>query len=134
LSKYRSLIPTLALLIHLADGGRGPVSKTALERAIGWDVYLRSHARRIYSPAVAGGAAAARALAALVLEGRFRDGFVLRDVYRSERSGLATKEDAQAAVDLLVDLDWFKSRDLPTGGRPKRVYRINPKLRPSAPR
>src|SRR5262249_29276985 len=48
LAKYRSLVPTLALLLHLADGGQGSVPAEATKKAIGWAVYLESHARRVY--------------------------------------------------------------------------------------
>src|SRR5690606_4908294 len=48
LSKYRSLVPSLALLTHLAEGRMGPVGVEAVERAIGWVKYLEPHARRIY--------------------------------------------------------------------------------------
>jgi putative DNA primase/helicase len=34
LAKYRSLIPSLALILHLVDGGAGPVPLAAIERAI----------------------------------------------------------------------------------------------------
>ena len=50
LAKHRSLIPSIALLIHLADGGRGPVPLAALDKAVGWGRYLFGHARRIYRP------------------------------------------------------------------------------------
>jgi Protein of unknown function (DUF3987) len=40
LAKYRSLIPSLALLIHLADGGQNPVGVEAIERACAWGEYL----------------------------------------------------------------------------------------------
>ena len=60
LAKYRSLIPSLSLLIHLTDGGTGPVGIGPLQQSIGWGVYLESHARRIYSQAVNPDLAAAR--------------------------------------------------------------------------
>ena len=44
LAKYRSLIPSIALLIHLADGGCGPVPLSALDKAVGWGQYLFAHA------------------------------------------------------------------------------------------
>jgi hypothetical protein len=47
-AKYRSLIPSLALLIHLADGRRGSVGLSALDKAVAWGEYLRSHAEKIY--------------------------------------------------------------------------------------
>jgi putative DNA primase/helicase len=49
LAKYRSLVPSLALLIHLVDGFIGPVSAEATRKALAWACYLESHARRIYS-------------------------------------------------------------------------------------
>jgi Protein of unknown function (DUF3987) len=52
LAKYRSLIPSLALLCHLADGCTGPVGSGSLARAIAWGSYLETHARRVYAAAV----------------------------------------------------------------------------------
>jgi Protein of unknown function (DUF3987) len=40
LSKYRSLVPSLALLCHLADNGGGPVGPVAVQRALAWAEYL----------------------------------------------------------------------------------------------
>ncbi|MFQ5508373.1 MAG: DUF3987 domain-containing protein [Leptospirillia bacterium] len=53
LAKYRSLMPSLALLFHLAetaanDRGLEPVSVDAAAQAAAWCEYLESHARRIY--------------------------------------------------------------------------------------
>ena len=61
LAKYRSLAPSLALLIHLADGGKNPVGVDALEGACAWAEYLESHARRVYSQGLAPDYVAARA-------------------------------------------------------------------------
>ena len=53
LSKYRSLMPSLALIFHLikvADGtGKGEVSLEAAQQAAAWCAYLESHARRLYA-------------------------------------------------------------------------------------
>lgn len=48
LSKYASMVPSIALLLHLASGGRGPVSRSATALAIRWAKYLESHARRLH--------------------------------------------------------------------------------------
>lgn len=48
LAKYRKLVPALALINHLADGGVGPVNEAALLRALGLAEYLETHARRAY--------------------------------------------------------------------------------------
>lgn len=65
LAKHRSLIPSIALLIHLADGGRGPVPVAALDKAVGWGRYLFGHARRIYSTPEADGGSREALLASI---------------------------------------------------------------------
>lgn len=47
-AKYRKLIPWLALIIHLADSGTGPVSEEAMLKAVAWGDYLETHAFRAY--------------------------------------------------------------------------------------
>lgn len=127
LAKYRSLIPSLALLIHLADEpDGGPVTLEALERAIGWGSYLESHARRMYGSIAQRSSGAAKSLATRIEAGSLKDGFTLRDVYRPGWSGLTDRGDAQAAVDVLIDNNWLASETIDTGGRPQTVYRINP--------
>ncbi len=56
-----------------------------------------------------------------------KDGFALRDVYRKCWAGLGTKEDAEQAVNLLVDYDWLMVCDVPTATRSARQYFVNPK-------
>lgn len=128
LSKYRSLIPSLALLIHLADTGGGPVSETALLTACAWGDYLESHARRIYGPALAPDAVSVKALAHRIKAGDLADGFALRDIYRNGWQTLNTREDAERAVNVLVDLDWLRESVEATPGRHKTCYWINPRL------
>ena len=53
LAKYRSLMPSLALLFHLVHvfkglGGSDGVHLKAVQRAIGWCDYLEGHAEKIY--------------------------------------------------------------------------------------
>ena len=36
LAKYRSLIPSLALILHLLDNGIGPIDTDAIDKAICW--------------------------------------------------------------------------------------------------
>src|SRR5262249_24898566 len=70
LAKYRSLMPSLALLFHLTEildpqgpGGRREVSLAAARLAAGWCDFLEAHARRIYQNAVDGDSQPAQALA-----------------------------------------------------------------------
>lgn len=52
LSKYRSLMPSLALIFHIvgmADGGRErAITLASAQKAAAWCDYLETHARRIY--------------------------------------------------------------------------------------
>jgi len=128
LAKYRSLIPSLALLFHLSDppaAGEG-VSSRSVEMAIHWGRYLESHARRIYGHAISGKVTAAKAVARKIRDGSLQDGFVLREVYRPGWSQLTSRDNAAAAVEMLTDLDWLQEERLPTGGRDRTRYRIHP--------
>lgn len=135
LAKYRSLVPSLALLIELAERPDAPrVSGEALERSIRWAEYLETHGRRIYATATDGGATSARALLRKLEAGELRSPFALRDVYRQHWTHLTTRDDAQAAVDLLEDLGWLRSSTEATAGRAKTTYAAHPKTLPHAGR
>lgn len=132
LAKYRSLIPSLALLIHLADGGVEQIPVLALEKAIQWGEYLESHAGRVYASAVHSDVAAAQCLAKRIAEGVLDDRFTLKDVYRPGWTGLSTREDAQAAIEMLCDLHWLEAFEISTAGRKRTEHRINPKIQQTA--
>jgi Protein of unknown function (DUF3987) len=143
LSKYRSLVPSIALLIHLverADSGQREhgsdavirVPASAVKRAIGWCDYLQSHARRIYGLAQDYRTQAAAALATQIRNGKLEDGFSTRDVYRKGWSGLTDPEVALAACRELEAAGWLRTRPLGKAatGRPAgQQYEINPKAR-----
>lgn len=128
LSKYRSLVPSVALLLHLAEHQDGPVKLISTERAVAWAEYLESHARRIYAPAVSPDIDAARLLAARIRAGNVEQRFALRDIYRQGWSGLSTLDTAQAAVQVLEEFDWLRSRQEQTSGRTRTIYEINPAI------
>jgi putative DNA primase/helicase len=128
LGKYRSLIPSLALLIHLADVGTGPVGKDSLLRACEWGEYLESHAGRIYAPALSPDIVAARALGDHIQRGDLGRSFAARDVYRKGWSGLTDQETLLSALSVLEDLDWVVSVKERTGGRTKTRWDLNPHL------
>ena len=66
LSKYRSLLPSLALIFHLTDvvagGQSGPVSLDATQLAAAWCEYLEKHALKIYAAELNHDLAAAHAI------------------------------------------------------------------------
>jgi hypothetical protein len=131
LAKYRSLVPSLALVIHLTEASEGPVERLALERAIGWAEYLESHARRIFAPAISPEMDAARLLAKRLQAGSIGTTFNLRDIYNRGWTGLATRDDVAAAVSVLIDHDWLREFEEETPGRTRTLYRVNPAVVPA---
>ena len=131
LAKYRSLVPSLALLIHLVEHSTGPVELLSLEQAIAWAEYLETHARRIYAPAISLDVDAARLLAAKITSANVGERFAVRDIYRQGWSGLSTLESATAAVRVLEDFGWLRSETEHTTGRPRVTYHVNPACLPT---
>jgi hypothetical protein len=132
LTKYKKLVPALALITHLCDHDGGPVTRLAVDRAIGWARYLESHARRVYAPATRPDVDAAHALAERIKRGDLGDQFTARDAYGKGWSGLTDSDHTKAGLRLLCAADWLRQRTLRTDGRPSDVYTVNPKLRRKA--
>lgn len=136
LSKYRSLMPSLAVLFHLAEAAaRGEDSDTVslhhTQQAAAWCDYLESHARRVYSCIVTPQLRAARELADKIKHRKVGTErfFSCRDVYLKGWSGLDSPEAVKQAAEVLQDAGWV--RDLstesgPFGGRPSNRYEVNP--------
>lgn len=134
LSKYRSLVPSLALILHLTEASEGPVAQLSLERAIAWATYLESHAKRIYAPAISPDMDAARALSKRIKAGELGEQFGLRDIYNRGWSGLSTRDEVAAAANVLIDHQWLREMEEPTPGRTRTYYRINPAVLPAGGR
>jgi putative DNA primase/helicase len=141
LSKYRKLMPALALLLSAADqlttigGLHDPplVFREHAEPAALWCAYLESHARRIYACVVTPAMQAAADLAAKIKEKDVEtddDGtFYLRDVYRHGWRHLDTPERAGAALDILEASGWVRTVENDhRPGRPPNRYIVNPRL------
>jgi hypothetical protein len=130
LAKYRKLVPALALINHLTDSGIGPVNDEAVLRAIAFSEYLETHARRAYAAGSEAEAVAAKAILNRIRKGNLSDGFSARDICQRDWSNLTDRDQIQAGLDLLADYDWIAADRIDTGGRPKTVYRINPRAMP----
>jgi hypothetical protein len=126
LAKYRKLVPAIALINHLADGGTGPIPTPALARALAITEYLETHASRAYGAGGMSEAATAKAILARIRKGELQDGFAARDLRRREWSGLTDTGQIKAGLELLADYDWVAPRMVETGGRPRGEYAINP--------
>jgi Protein of unknown function (DUF3987) len=128
-AKYRKLVPSLALINHLADGGTGPISHRALLKALAAAHYFESHARRLYGSASESELAAAKAILKHIRNGDLDDRFTARDAHQKGWAHLTEREQVGAGLSLLVDLDYLSSSPSirAEGGRPKFTYLINPR-------
>ena len=132
LGKYRSLMPSTALIHHLLDvaagKAHGPVSLASAQLAAASCDYLESHARRIYYLAGNIAQRAAGNLSKKIKLGTLNDGFTARDVQRKGWSLLTEKEVVNSALNELVEANWLKSKNqTPSlGGKTKEIFYINP--------
>ena len=125
-SKYRSLVPGLALLFHLLDGNTGAVKESPLSAAIKFADYLKAHAFRVYASVNRTDQAPTIALAKRLLSGELQNGFTLRSIYTKGWRSLGDPERARSAVEMLLELSWLSESAVATGGRMKTTYQINP--------
>jgi hypothetical protein len=127
LSKYRSLMPTLALLFELADAvasssgiGEGKtISLAHARQAAALCDYLESHAHRVYACITSPETRAARDLARHIQSRDLPDLFKTREAYLKGWSGLGSAEQVRAALDILEDACWVRPVEglvSPTGG------------------
>jgi Protein of unknown function (DUF3987)/Bifunctional DNA primase/polymerase, N-terminal/Primase C terminal 2 (PriCT-2) len=126
LAKYRKLIPSLALLIHLADDGKACVGALALKKAIGWGRYLETHARRLYASRKDTPVNSAVNLLNKIKQKALSDGFTARDIYRHQWTNLVEPQQVQEAINILMEHGYLLEQHRQAKGRPSTVYRINP--------
>lgn len=128
LAKYRSLMPSLALIFHLVDRRREPVTESAARLAADWCEFLELHARKVYAY---GGAASAPVLLAERIERRqVTSGMTVREVYRKGWFSLKTPERLEAAAAVLESAGWLRlnQRESAAGRPPSPTIAINPAL------
>jgi putative DNA primase/helicase len=126
--KFTSLIPSLALIIELADDVEATaVGLTSLEKAIAWDNYLRSHAMRIYGGMIDPSVFAAKTI--LKRKNRLLEVFKAKDVQQKGWSGLSDSESTRAALEVLVEHHYLIELVEQTAGRPSVSYRWNKNLK-----
>ncbi|GAB3539392.1 DUF3987 domain-containing protein [Spirosoma fluminis] len=139
-TKYRSLMPSLALVFHVVNciaqsdspiPSKQPVSLEAAQMAVRWCAYLQSHARRIYGLLDTINVTAARELLRHLKAGDLKDGFKVRDVAKKGWSNLTTADKVEYALAELVASGWVREVQppAPATGRPEApYYLIHPKI------
>lgn len=137
LAKYRSLMPSLALIFHLVDvvSNRAEGAVTfdaatfdAARKAAQWCDFLEQHARKVYAPELNVSVSLAHQIMEKIVTGDINDGDTVRDVYRHGWSGLATVEDVGSGLEVLSqhNVIWIDKEQ--TGGAPSAVIRVHPDI------
>lgn len=134
LAKNRKTMPSIALIFQVCqdlDLNREikQVEREAAELAVRWCDYLESHAHRLYSSAENPQLGSARTLLKKIKQGVIADGFTIRDIYQNDWSKLTSTEEVKDAVEILIDFGWLRCEEIPTNGRPKKIFKIHPELR-----
>jgi putative DNA primase/helicase len=130
LAKYRSLMPTLALLTHLADTpGSEPVTLDAAEKASALCDFFEGHALKIYAPAINPELQAAHTLSKKIKAGEVKDGSTVRELYRNQWSGLTTPASVRSGLQVLEKYGWLRCEYVGTVGRSTEILRLNPCLK-----
>jgi len=130
--KYRSLMPSLALIFHsidIADGKpAGAVSENSALLAVKWCTYLEAHARRIYAMGENPEHEAAVRLSEKIRSNKLSNPFTIKMIYDKGWHGLKDKLEVQAACDVLIDENWLVMTRKPIESRgrpPAPEYHIN---------
>ncbi len=126
LAKYASLMPSLALVLHVAThGDGGDVGEIEASHAAAWCEYLESHARRVYAlgeDPLAGARGLAERLTNLT------NPFTRSQLRNRNWSGLVSKDGITRALNTLVELGHLHAEKVETGTKPRTDYYVNPAL------
>ena len=136
LSKYRSLMPSLALIFEVIGSfsrdAQLPteVSRESVERATELCSLLESHARKAFKDYISPGECSGRLLLAKIKDGSIADYDKCRDIYRRGWKGLNKPDLLEAAIIHLKEHGWLRTEYMkpPTGSR-SEVVRLHPTLR-----
>ncbi|MCB1688644.1 MAG: DUF3987 domain-containing protein [Halioglobus sp.] len=131
LVKYHSLMPSLALIFQIVEGGveSTSVGMDAAVRAVAWCRYLETHARRVYS-LIDNPLDSARVLAGRLLE--LPNPFKAKQVSDKGWSGLSSTAEVREALSELAKRNFLIEVTEHTGGRPAISYHMNPAARIAA--
>jgi hypothetical protein len=152
ISKYRSLMPSLALIFHLLDLAGEVVtaslntlntpivevrkekffrvSEKAVRLAATWCDYLEHHAKKIYAAEVCPGMEAAFLLSKKLEQGLIEDRANVSDISnRHHWKGLEDPSTVREALRKLEEAGWVRVVKDATKGRPTEWVRVHPDLR-----
>jgi putative DNA primase/helicase len=129
LSKYNSMVPSIALLLHLASGGRGPVGATSMATALRWAQYLESHARRLYCVGIESEGRLAGELLPRLIDWKLDSPIRASVIAKKGWSGLTSKPVVENVLGVLAEAGWvqaIKAGRGKAGGRPTDNWLVHP--------
>jgi len=134
LGKFRSLMPTLALLYWVLDWASGETHKFEIsiehaKKAAKLCNYLKEHAAKIYKVDLNHSYKSAQTLAEKIKNGEIKNGQTCRSIYRHNWSYMKTKQEFDSGASILTDLNWIRTKEVCKGnGAPSEIIEINPHL------
>lgn len=137
LSKYRSLMPSLACIFELvqwAACGDGPppcrISVESADHATAWCAWLENHARRVYALGHVGQRSPAALLADRIRASALGAQFTKRGIQQRGWRGLTRTSAIVDALSTLCERHWIRRAPRPEGkrGRPPESYLVNPRI------
>lgn len=107
LSKYRKLVPALALLDHVAELNRfdstEDIGRKSVEKAILWAAVMESHARKVYSNETSPEIEKAKRLLDKAREiSQKNPKWTVRDIYHAGRRGMKTAKEVEPVIEILI--------------------------------
>ena len=137
LSKYRSLMPSLALIFYVIycisnDIELGEISSEATKLAIHWCSALKSHAQKVYAPVLSKELICAYELLKRISKGEIKDGDSVREIYRKGWSHLSNINDVIEGLKCLAEHSFIKLEERKSGsnkGAPSVIVKLNPALK-----
>jgi hypothetical protein len=127
-SKYKSLVPSLALTIAMVEGEKDAVSESAVKRAVAWADFLEAHARRAYGSVTTVGVSAAKLILEKLRTGQLSSPFTAREIKNKQWGGLSG-DSVEKALEVLEECGWVRGTPRSStgkGGRPTVDYVAHP--------
>lgn len=129
IAKYRSLMPSLALIFALVEEPEVPaaIALQHTRRAAAWVDFLEGHHRKLFASEVNPELSSAHRLAEKIASSSIEDGMSLREIYRNHWSGLDRPDAVVAGIKLLAKHNIARLMvQHDTGGRPSDRIHLHP--------
>ncbi len=130
LSKYRSLMPSLALIFHLLkrvtkESESPSIELPTAQLSAAWCSYLQKHAEKLYHTAMLSDFDTAREILLRIQGGELGSQFTARDIYSKCWRRLSEPAEVKKALELLTEYWHLEQIQMQTGGRAKSLYIVN---------